>query len=94
MSEQIIFVLALLLTSLCLLVLGGTDSKRDPSLRGQHATSRRLRSVLWTVALTPGVYYLLEQNGAYFLMWFGTATVIGWLVALGLPPPSGENSNR
>ncbi len=94
MSNDTQLVLALLSTFSCILLLGVIDPKRWAKYRRHSVDLAKLRVALWLLALAPGIYYLIVQNGADFLIWFGAATIIGWLVALGLPVGSSANSDR
>ncbi len=64
-------------------MLAGRDPKRLRAARQRHlqAHSRKMRWLLLLVALMPGVLLIGLGSAASVLIWFGTLTVGGWLVA-------------
>lgn len=73
-----------------LLILGLIDPKRSSQFAKRPAI-HQIRRVLFSISLLPGIWLLYLQEGAYFLMWLGTLTVAGWLVALSFQKFSGHN---
>jgi hypothetical protein len=73
---------AIAITALAILLLGLSDPKRDRRRRNSGQWSGRSRGFLTLLALLPGGWFIHAGNGAYFLMWFGAATIMGWVVAL------------
>lgn len=57
----------------------------DPKRLGQRKTTNKLivsRRYLVALALLPGLWLLINQEGAFFLIWLGVVTVTGWVLAL------------
>lgn len=79
---MVTFAASIACSTACVACLGATDPKR----RGKRGTLRsRLARLRWACligGLAPGLWLLVQQEGAYFLMWLGYVAVFGWSVAL------------
>lgn len=88
-----IYVFAIVVTLAALAHIASTDPKRRrvsglPALEG----SRRVRLMLFT-ALLPGILLAITGDGAGFVIWLGTTTIVGWGVAA-MPPAQSARLGR
>jgi hypothetical protein len=78
MSAALLGFLLALVTTTCVVVLAISDPKR----RGEHRSSlQSVRPLAALAAALPGVVLLLMGLGVAFLIWLGSAAVLGWIVA-------------
>lgn len=74
-------IIYLVISVLCLVVLGVTDPKRL-GRRGTKKVQSYYRRSLVLLSLLPGIWLLFNLEGAFFLIWFGSVSMAGWIVAL------------
>jgi hypothetical protein len=78
MSATSLGFLSALLTAACLAALAASDPKR---LNGRYSSFGTLRPLAAIAALVPGALLLAMGLGVAFLIWLGSAAVLGWIVA-------------
>ncbi|MEM6912672.1 MAG: hypothetical protein AAF511_01700 [Pseudomonadota bacterium] len=83
------YIFASLLSSAAIGYLLVTDPKRARVFK-QKLSIRLPRKprVAWAIAFAPAIFLLAGGQTSAFLSWFGTMTVIGWLIALKRPGAS------
>lgn len=79
---MVTFAASLVCSTACVACLGATDPKRRGKRGSVQVRLARFRLACLIGGLAPGLWLLVQQEGAYFLMWFGYVAVFGWAVAL------------
>lgn len=59
----------------------GDEKRLRLSGRVGTPTSSRMRALLWSAVIAPGVALLIASQFSAFLSWFGLLNVAGWLIA-------------
>lgn len=91
MSATSLGFLLALLTTACLAALAASDPKR---LGGRRSLLGRFRPLATIAAILPGAVLLLMGLGVAFLIWLGSAAVLGWIVAAVFSAFLSENSSQ
>lgn len=79
---MVTFVASIACSTACVACLGATDPKRRGARGSVQTRLARLRQACLIGGLAPGLWLVVQQEGAYFLMWMGYVAVLGWAVAL------------
>jgi hypothetical protein len=90
MSATLLGLLSALLSTACLAALAASDPKR---LRRRPSLGK-LRTVGAIAAVLPGAVLLLMGLGVAFLIWLGSAAVLGWIVAAAISAFLSENRSQ
>jgi hypothetical protein len=90
MSATSLGFLLALLTTACLAALAASDPKR----LGGRRSFGRFRPLATIAAILPGAVLLLTGQGVAFLIWLGSAAVLGWIVAAVFSAFLSENSSQ
>ena len=83
--------LSALLSALCLAFLAASDPKR---LAGRRSALGSLRRLAIAVAVLPGALLALTGAWVAFMIWLGTAAVLGWVIAAAFSAFFPENNAR
>ncbi|MEM9027945.1 MAG: hypothetical protein AAGC70_06220 [Pseudomonadota bacterium] len=86
--------LALVLSTACLVLIGAMDPKRRKSRRGAGNLHSLARAFMAAVSLVAGLWLWASGAYAYFLIWIGYYLTVGWVVALCLPTADSERHRR
>ncbi|MEM7427068.1 MAG: hypothetical protein AAF441_13310 [Pseudomonadota bacterium] len=76
------FTASIACSTACIAYLGLSDPKRRGVRGSANAKLSRKRVLGLIGSLAPGLWLLVQLEGAYFLMWFGYVAVLGWAIAL------------
>jgi hypothetical protein len=91
MSATSLGFLSTLFTTACLAALAASDPKR---LGGRRSSLGKLRPLATIAAVLPGALLLAMGLGVAFLIWLGSAAVLGWIVAAVFSAVHTENNSQ
>ncbi len=77
--------LSILTSVIAILYLSDQDGKRRRVFRLPTIEPRYSTTWLWALCLAPGLVLALLSTFSSWLIWFGTASCLGWLL-VSLPP--------
>ena len=85
MSAELASAIAVLFSMICLLALIKSDGKRYRREGRRFGLPQTARALLVCAGLLPGVVLTVLGYYSSLLVWLGSITVMGWILAL-LPP--------
>ena len=85
MSIQLITLIALSLSLLCLLYLRKSDPKLRRVYRLTQWGKKRYANTAWFLCFLPGVVLLSVTQYSAFIMWFAALSLVGWALAIMKP---------
>ena len=78
MNATLLGLLSALTSAACLAFLAASDSRR---LAGRRSALNHARRLAIAIALLPGALLAVTGRGVAFMIWIGTAAVLGWAIA-------------
>ncbi|MEM0928731.1 MAG: hypothetical protein AAGI89_05505 [Pseudomonadota bacterium] len=86
MITATIYICATLLSAAAIAYLLLTDPKRARVFKQKSIVSLpRKPRLAWVIVFSPAAVLLVAGQTSAFLAWFGTMTVVGWLMAMKRP---------